>query len=81
MARREATGGPSSNLQIGLVITALGAGVLAFAPQLNANQAGWKIQTDSLFPLMIGMIALPVVMRGFRAVQDRSTYVSLTPKM
>ena len=70
MARREATGGPSSNLQIGLVITALGAGVLAFAPQLNANQAGWKIQTDSLFPLMIGMIALPVVMRGFRAVQD-----------
>jgi 4-hydroxybenzoate polyprenyltransferase len=70
MARREATGGPSSNLQIGLMITALGAGVLAFAPQLNANQAGWKIQTDSLFPLMIGMIALPVVMRGFRAVQD-----------
>ena len=70
MARREATGGSSSNLQIGLVVTALGAVVLAFAPQLNANQAGWNVQTNSIFPLMIGMIAFPVILRGFRAVKD-----------
>jgi 4-hydroxybenzoate polyprenyltransferase len=70
MARREAEGGPSSNLQIGLVVTTLGAVMLAFAPQLNANQAGWAIPASGVFPMMIGAISFPVVMRGFRAVRE-----------
>lgn len=72
MARREAMGGSSSNLYIGLVVTAVGAIMLALAPELNPNQAGWNVQTNTIFPLMIGMIALPVIMRGFRAAQDPS---------
>ena len=70
MARREAEGGPSSNLQIGLVVTTLGALMLAFAPQLNPNQAGWAVPANGVFPIMIGAIAFPVVLRGFRAVRD-----------
>ena len=70
MARREATGGPSSNLPMGLVVTAIGAVMLAFAPELKVNRAVWNVQTNTIFPLMIGMIALPVILRGFRAVQN-----------
>ena len=70
MARREAEGGHSSNLQIGLVVTALGAVMLAFAPQLKANQMGWAVATSGVFPMMIGAISFPVILRGFRAVRD-----------
>jgi len=70
MARREAEGGPSSNLQIGLVVTTLGALMLAFAPQLDANRAGWALPVNGTFPMMIAAISFPVVLRGFRAVRE-----------
>ena len=72
MARHEASGGPSPNLHLGLVVTGLGAVMLAVAPQMAANQAGWHVSTKDMFPLMIGMISLPVIVRGFRAVRDPS---------
>ncbi|MGI9473033.1 MAG: UbiA family prenyltransferase [Rubripirellula sp.] len=72
MARHEATGGPSPNLPLGLVVTGLGAIMLAIAPQMAVNQAGWHLSPKNAFPLMIGMIALPVIMRGIRAVRDPS---------
>ena len=44
--------------------------MLAFAPQLKANQMGWAVATSGVFPMMIGAISFPVILRGFRAVRD-----------
>ncbi|TWU55641.1 prenyltransferase [Rubripirellula reticaptiva] len=70
MARREAVGGPSHNLPMGLIVTVLGCVMLAFAPQLarGANM-GWTVSTRDIFPLMMGTIAFPVVVRAIRAVR------------
>jgi 4-hydroxybenzoate polyprenyltransferase len=70
MARHEATGGPSSSLSSGWVLIIIGAAVLAFAPQTAGNPVGWHVSPAKVFPIMIGMIALPVVLRGLRAVGD-----------
>lgn len=64
MARHEATGGPSANLSRGLVLMIIGAAVLAFAPQTAGNPAGWHVSPARVFPIMIGLIAFPVVLRG-----------------
>lgn len=70
MARHEATGGASPNLATGLVVMILGAAMLAFAPQLARNPIGWHASPRQTFPILIGMIALPVVLRGLRALAD-----------
>ncbi len=70
MARHEATGGPSANLSTGLLLILIGAAVLAFAPRTAVNPVGWHISPANGFPIMIGMISLPVVLRGVRAVSD-----------
>lgn len=70
MARREATGGPSATLSLGLVLMIIGAGILAFAPQTAANSVGWHVSPSGAFPIMIGLIAMPVVLRGLRARND-----------
>jgi len=69
MGRNEATGGPSHNLPTGMIVIILGAIMLAFAPQLARNQAGFNVSTEA-FAFMIGLIVLPVVLRAFRAVRD-----------
>ena len=66
MAKHEATGGGSNSLKIGIVLTALGAVCLAFAPQLAEGPMPWHVPPQQVFPIMIGMIAFPVIMRGFR---------------
>jgi 4-hydroxybenzoate polyprenyltransferase len=70
MARREAAGGRSPNLPTGLLVTITGAAMLAFAPQLAPPGMPWHVAPARVFPLMIGIIACPVVLRGFRAVGD-----------
>ena len=70
MARREATGGPSLNLPTGLLVTIVGVVILALAPRLEPNPAGWHVSPVRVFPIMIGMIAFPVVVRGLRAIND-----------
>ena len=70
MARREATGGASLNLTSGLVVMIVGAAVLAFAPNAAENPAGWHVSPTRIFPVVIAMIALPVVRRGILAVRD-----------
>lgn len=71
MARREAVGGSSHHLPIGLIVTTLGCSMLAFAPQLAlARDMGWTVSTTDTFPLIIGMISLPVVVRAVRAVRS-----------
>ncbi len=67
MARHEATGGTTHSLRIGIIITTLGAACLAFAPMLAAGPMGWHVSARSIFPVMIGMIAFPVIMRAIRA--------------
>lgn len=70
IARREARGGPSTNLPTGLVVTVLGAAMIALAPQLARGAVAWHASPTGTFPWMIGMIAFPVVVRGIRAVRD-----------
>ncbi len=70
MAREEASGGPSPLLQQGLMFVIIGAAVLAFAPQTARGDFAWHMAPDGKFPIMIGLIAFPVILRGIRAVND-----------
>jgi 4-hydroxybenzoate polyprenyltransferase len=71
--RREASGGPSLNLPTGMLVTLFGAVLLAVAPQLNRAPIGWHVaDLRFTFPMLIGLIAFPVVVRAIRAVQDPS---------
>ncbi|MCG8652769.1 MAG: hypothetical protein MI861_23215, partial [Pirellulales bacterium] len=72
MARHEAGGGPSADLNRGLAMTIIGSAVLAFGPQTAPGNLGWHMSPQNAFPLMIGMIVLPVIMRGIRATRDPS---------
>ncbi len=72
MARREATGGRSPHLVNGLVVTVVGSALLAFAPRLAERPMDWHVPAVDMFPLLIGMIALPVVLRGIRLLGDPS---------
>ncbi len=71
MARNEATGGRSPLLQQGLMLIIIGCAVLAFAPR-TADQFVWHMDPLTKFPIMIGLVAFPVIMRGVRAVSDPS---------
>ena len=69
--RREATGGPAWNLQVGTVVTLLGSVLLAVAPQLQRVPIGWHVaDLGFTFPMLIGLIAFPVVIRAIRALGD-----------
>lgn len=69
--RREAEGGPSLNLPTGTLVTLFGAVLLAVAPQLQRAPIGWHLaDLRFTFPMLIGLIAFPVVVRAFRAVRN-----------
>lgn len=69
--RREASGGPSLNLPTGMLVTLFGAVLLAVAPQLQRAPIAWHVADLRItFPMLIGLIAFPVIVRAFRAVQD-----------
>ncbi|MCO8125044.1 UbiA family prenyltransferase [Stieleria sp. TO1_6] len=72
IARDEAVGGHLINLRTGFAVILLGALLLAFAPGLSepADRASWAIRPGSQFVLLIGLIVLPVAIRGFRAQFD-----------
>jgi 4-hydroxybenzoate polyprenyltransferase len=70
MARQEATGGRADLLKIGAVIAGMGAMCLALAPRLAERPMGWHISTIQVFPMMVGMIAFPVIIRAFRAARS-----------
>jgi 4-hydroxybenzoate polyprenyltransferase len=72
MARQEATGGRADLLRIGAVIAAMGAMCLALAPRLAERPMGWHVSTLEVFPLMVGMISFPVIVRAFRAARSPS---------
>ncbi len=74
MARHEASGGHRALLAIGLITTICGLGLLALSPHVLASSGGpagpqdWHTDTQRTFPLMIGLIGLPVIVRASRAV-------------
>jgi len=70
IARNEAVGGPSPDLYRGLLFTMIGAAVLAFAPQTAVGNFNWQISPRGEFPILIGMIAFPVTLRGLRLVNE-----------
>jgi 4-hydroxybenzoate polyprenyltransferase len=69
MARDEATGGHLINLRTGFVVMLLGGVLLAFAPGLSepADRVTWAVRPGMQFAMLIGLILLPVALRGFRA--------------
>lgn len=70
MARHEAaTDERSPTLSTGLIVTVVGAGAMAFAPQLAENVMPWHVPRQA-FALVIGMIAFPVILRALRALSD-----------
>lgn len=81
MARREAEGGSTPNLTIGLIVMIVGAALLAFAPQLAPHGRRWFLTVESGFPVLIALIVAPVIIRAVRALGDPSpARVQLTIK-
>ena len=76
MARNEATGGRSPLLATGLVVAIVGIVLLALSPQLSNQQNLWQIDVQRSFPLLVGMIGLPVILRA-RPSGDRSVPVNI----
>ncbi|QDT03021.1 prenyltransferase [Rubripirellula lacrimiformis] len=77
MGRREAVGGPSHHLPTGFLVTCFGFILLATAPWLAPPEdqvvlLDWDPAVVRMFPLLIAMIAFPVVIRAFRAVRSPS---------
>ncbi|MFK8113172.1 MAG: UbiA family prenyltransferase [Rubripirellula sp.] len=75
MARQEAavedefSSRRSPTLSTGLLVTVIGCVLLAYAPTTNHGVVGWYLPTQA-FALVIGMIAIPVLLRALRAVSD-----------
>ncbi len=72
MAKYEATGGPNPNLGTGLLVTIIGSAVLAFAPSTAVGNIAFRIDPGRHFPILIGLIAFPVILRGLRLQGDPS---------
>ncbi len=70
MARREAIGGESRNLMVGLAVMITGVALLALAPQAAQLPMPWHVSPTQAFPIMIGLIAFPVVLRAWRSIRD-----------
>ncbi len=72
MARREAIGGRSPNLLTGLIVTGVGVAVLAVSPRLYDGVPQWHLSPDRAFPILIGLVGIPVILRGMRLQSDPS---------
>ena len=68
--KKEAAGGRGNHLPTGTLLAGLGTILLAFAPQLSQVPQPWHVSTRIAFPVLIGLIAFPVVLRAIRATQN-----------
>lgn len=57
--------GGSADLNVGLGLSLVGAGVLAYAPRV-APPGWWMYQPDIRYALLVGLITLPFLMRGLK---------------
>lgn len=60
--------GPTPHVSRGLVLAMIGLAMLAFAPQTAQGNFQWHLSPTKIFPLLIGMIGFPVILRGLRLV-------------
>ncbi len=67
IGRKEAVGGRSPNLITGLIVLLFGAALMAFSPRLSDTPERWFMTTDRSFPILIWLIAFPVIARSYRA--------------
>ncbi|MEM6688031.1 MAG: UbiA family prenyltransferase [Planctomycetota bacterium] len=72
--RREAAAGEDAggiNLAVGLVVLVGGLLIMAFGPTLTGfEQRGVRLDSRIAFPLLIGLIGGPVIVRFFKAIRD-----------
>jgi len=70
ISRGETGGGNRTDVVTGLVVAVVGAALLAVAPRLAPAGTAWAFLPDGRFAILVGLITLPVVMRGFRTLSD-----------
>lgn len=70
VARHEAAESHKATLAGGLVVMALGLGLIAFVPRFAEPGAGLVVRGDREFALLIGMLGLTIMARGVNAVRD-----------
>lgn len=66
----ETTGGPRSDLVIGLGLLLLGSVCLALSLEFAPQDKVWVVDPGQRFPLLIGMIVISLVVRGVRLIGD-----------
>lgn len=57
------------DLQVGVLVALIGAAILATGPGV-ADGVAWAFRPDRNYALLIGLITLPVALRGFRVMAD-----------
>lgn len=67
-ARREEQESRQSGLLFGLGFELVGMAILAFLPRLSDAQRIWGIDAQRGYPLLIGLIALTVIHRGWNGI-------------
>lgn len=70
VGRREAVGDRRIQFFTGLVVTTIGVAILAFAPRIAGPRPDWHVSTLGTFPLLIFLIAGPVIVRQGRLLFD-----------
>ena len=66
----ETTGGPRSDLIIGVGLMLLGSVCLALSIQFAPQDKVWVLDPGQRFPLLIGMIVVSLLVRGVRVISD-----------
>lgn len=67
-ARREETDSASSLLVFGLILETVGLFIIGYLPQWASEDIAWTLDPNRGYPLLIGLIALTVLNRGFKGV-------------
>lgn len=58
------------DLNVGLAMTLIGAGILAFAPRVAPPDYVWLFRPDLRYAMLVGLITLPVLVRGLKVNAD-----------
>lgn len=75
VGRREAVGDRAIHLVTGLIVVSLGGVLIAVAPQVAQEEMIWQFSPNGPFMMLIAMIAFPVVVRVFAAVQSPEPFL------
>ncbi len=70
ISRGETEGGNRTDLVTGLLVAVVGAAILAVAPRFAPADTPWMFLPDDRFAILMGLITLPVVIRGIRTIAD-----------